>query len=503
MSENANPGEFMLELTDVRKTFDGINFPLRGVSLGVRPGGIHALIGANGAGKSVLLKLINGTYRRTSGSIRWRGAEVHWSTPGDALKSGIATVPQHAQLAPTMSVLDNVFMGRETKRWKTAKLRAELAALMDQIGYELDPDTTVSELSVGEGQMVSLMQALARGGSLLMLDEPTASLTRHEREVVFSAVRTLAAQGIGFIYVSHFLDEILDLSDEVTVLRNGEVTLDGPLSGQTGTSLVQAMLGRELAALESEALPVTHDAATVLKVTDLRPLGSLGPFSFEVRAGEILGIAGLLGSGRTELLSAIYGEDKKALGHVEINGVETVRRGPAAAVKAGMALVPEDRVRSGLIGDWSITGNASLAYLPIGAWHRVLPHQADERRRATEARAALGIRCASIDQPVNELSGGNAQKVVFSKWVPGPAKLLMLDDPTVGIDVGAKADLLSLVRSFARDGKAVIVVSSEFEELLAVCHRILVIAKGRFVTELTTAATTLNEVTAIASGTAA
>ncbi|MDR1852957.1 MAG: sugar ABC transporter ATP-binding protein [Propionibacteriaceae bacterium] len=494
--------EPILVFDDVYKTFDGVNYPLRGVHLTVRPGVVHALIGSNGAGKSVLLKLINGTHTRSKGTVKWLGKEVHWTSPGEAIAAGISTVPQHAQVAPTMSVLDNVFLGRPGKLFNASRLRAELDALMARIGYELNPDATVDELSVGECQMVSLMQALARGGKLLLLDEPTASLTAHEREVVFEAVRTLAAPGIAFVYVSHFLDEILDLADEVTVLRDGQVTLEASREDVTKSSLVSAMLGKELCQSENLVPELSPDGPAVLSVSELAPLGNLGPFSFDVKAGEIVGIAGLLGSGRTELLSAIYGEDPKATGTASIGGVETARAGAANAVRAGMALVPEDRNRSGLIGEWSIADNASLAYLPQLSKRGLFPIPLAQRERAEEAKAYLDIRCSSIDQPVNELSGGNAQKVVFAKWVPGTAKLLMLDDPTVGIDVGAKAELLQLVKDFAKQGKAVLMVSSEFEELLSTCHRIIVVAKGRIVAQMQAWETDLHEVTELASGSA-
>ncbi len=499
---NTTPGAPILDLQGVSKTFDGVSNVLQGVDMAVRPGSVHGLVGANGAGKSTLLKIIGGIYTRSAGVVRWKGQPVEWTRPAQALGAGLSTVPQHAALAPTMSVLDNVFMGHATGPWWTANARrSELEGLMERLDYTIDPEAVVSDLSVGEMQMVSLMQALSRGADLILLDEPTASLTQRERDVVFASVRRLAAQGTTFVYVSHFLDEVLDLTDRITVLRDGRLVLEEDTEAVTQDGLVSVMLGRDLARLEEKG-PHDPDALgeVVLEVRDLRPLGQAGPVSFDLREGEILGVAGLLGSGRSELLMAMFGEDKRASGAVRVRGTDVARSGARAAVKAGIALIPEDRNRLGLFPEWDIVKNASATYLPAMSVRGFFPRAADEKKRADDARSALGIRCSSVNQTVGELSGGNAQKVVFAKWVPGPASVLLLDEPTVGIDVGAKAELLQIVERFGADARSVILVSSEFEELLAVCTRILVIRRGEVIADLASSETSLHELTALASG---
>jgi ribose transport system ATP-binding protein len=491
----------LLEVEDVHKVYAGGTHALRGVSLSVRPGTVHGLIGANGAGKSTLIKIISGAGQPTGGGLRWRGESVSWGSPLGALGAGLAAVHQHTPLVPPMSVLDNVFLGRrDTRRWDAPARRRELRELCDRIGYDLDADEPVSGLSVGARQMVAILQALARDPALVLLDEPTAALSPTERDVLFRSVRRLREQGTTFIYVSHFLDEVLDLTDHLTVLRDGRVVVDEDTGDTTEQALVTAIVGDRLARIEESAPRRREVGAPLLTVENLASPKGFGPISFDVRAGEVVGIAGLLGSGRTELLEAIYGADPSATGTIKVAEQEFRRRSPRRAVRSGLALVPEDRTSRGLLPDWEIWRNISLPYLPSLSWRGLLPDGRRERGLADRAVDDLRIATRSTGTPVGELSGGNAQKVVFAKWLYGPAKVFLLDEPSAGVDVGAKADIIGLIRRLADSGKAVLIVSSEFEELRGACDRMLVLRRGRIVAERAAADTDLHELTALASG---
>ena len=498
------PDAPVLTVTDVHKRYSTGTYALRGVSMAVRPGTVHGLLGSNGAGKSTLIKILCGAQPASAGELAWQGVAVDWSTPAHALDAGLAAVHQHTPLVDTLTVLDNVFLGmRDGLRWDASRRRDELEALCDRIGYPLDPDLLVSDLSVGGRQMVAIVQALARRPTLLLLDEPTAALSPHERDILFAVVRRLRDQGTAFVYVSHFLDEVMELTDHLTVLRDGRVVLDAPTADTDQEALVTAGVGERLAKFEDSAPSASVVGDTVLQIAGLESPGTFGPVSFEVRSGEVVGIAGLLGSGRSELLQAVFGADPRARGTVAVAGSGPLRNSPRARVRAGLALVPEDRNRQGLLAEWEIWRNESLPYLGRASYAGLVPRQHEEREHADASVRDLGIVTGSIDTPVGELSGGNAQKVVFGKWLYGPARVLLLDEPTAGVDVGAKADILRLIRRQAEAGRGVVIISSEFEELRSVCDRILVLRRGQIVADLGSADTDLHEITAYASGLAA
>ncbi|MBE3014634.1 sugar ABC transporter ATP-binding protein [Microbispora sp. NEAU-D428] len=490
----------LLSLEGVGKSFPNGTVALRGARLTVLPGSVHGLVGANGAGKSTMIKIIAGAHAPTAGTVRWKGEEVVWRDPGAARKAGVATIMQHVPLAPTLTVLENVFLGAPGP-WRLPRARRrEFDRLLERVHYAIDPDAEVAGLAIGERQMVAILQALAIGANLVVMDEPTASLAEGERQVVFDVVRRLSAQGTAFLYVSHFLDEVLSLTDRVTVLRDGTVVEEGPTVAYDEDRLVQAIVGRDLLAAERRApAPVAADAPVALAVRNLSSPAGVRDVSFEVRRGEVVGIAGLLGSGRSEILHAVYGADSRARGQVLVDG-RPVRRGPRAAVAAGMALVPEDRNAQGIVGAFPIWKNISLPDLASLSSARALPREAAEAERAERAIRDLGIVCPGPDALVTELSGGNAQKVVFGKWLYGGARVFMLDEPTAGVDVGAKADILDLVRRFAAEGGAVLVVSSEFEEILAVATRVLVVREGRIVAERPAHETSEEELLMLANG---
>lgn len=488
-------------MSGIWKEFPNGTVALRGVDFRVRQGTIHGLVGANGAGKSTLFKVVAGVHEPSAGEIRWKGMPVEWSGPAAPRAAGISTIYQHIPLVPTLSVLENVFLGHFHGLYRRSALLRQFDALSERIGYTIDPEAIVAHLPVGQRQMVAILHALARRAELVLMDEPTASLAQAEAELLFATVRRLRARdGVAFVYCSHFLEEVLRLVDDVTVLRDGQVVADGPAEALEEKRLIELMVDREISDLErSRATPVDPGAPVLLEVEDLHSPGRVEGVSLRVREGEVVGLAGILGSGRSEILHAIFGSDPKTSGVVRLRG-RAVPRSAKAAVRAGLALVPEDRMGQGLLPEWSISRNASLPDLHELSWHRSLPRRGAEDERAWHAVRDLGIVTQSVDTRVSSLSGGNAQKVLFAKWLYGDPSVLLLDEPTSGVDIGAKADILRLIRTFAAAGKAVILVSSEFEELLAEAHRILVIHRGRIIAECDPRYTSDEALLALASG---
>jgi ribose transport system ATP-binding protein len=498
----SRPGEtanLILETQGLSKVFGNGTQALTDVDLQVRPATIHGIVGANGAGKSTLIKIISGALQPTEGAIVWKGQPVDWSSPRDARAAGVRTIYQHIPLVPTLSVLDNVFLDQKGLLRGERSLHNAFRALLERIDYDIDPDAIVADLAIGDRQMVAILQALSQGAELVIMDEPTASLSDAERELAFSIARRLRAQGTTFLYISHFLDEILDLTEEVTVLRDGRVTLRSATADLDATKLVTAIAGRRLVETEHRRGAADQLGDPLLEVEHASVPGRIEDVSLTVRAGEVVGLAGLLGSGRSELLHAIFGADTKAKGTIKVAG-QKVGRSTGAAVDAGMALVPEDRFGQGLLGAWPIWQNTSLPDLKVLSRRGLVPSERSERARAERVVQALSIVTRSIDTEVRDLSGGNAQKVVFAKWLDGASRVLLLDDPTVGVDVGAKSDILELIRGFAREGRAVLIASSDFEELVAVSDRILVLADGMITAELNASETNDTEILGLASG---
>ena len=501
MTPDAPSTPALIAVEDVHKRYASGTYALRGVSMAVRPGSVHGLVGANGAGKSTLIKILCGAQGANAGNMRWKGAVVDWSAPAQALAAGMATVQQNTPLVPTLSVLDNVYLARkESPRWDAVARRVQLTELSERMGYAIDPDATVADLAVGPRQMVAIMAALSRNPDVVLLDEPTAALSPTERDVLFRAIRRLRDDGTTFVYVSHFLDEVMDLTDHLTVLRDGRVVLDSPTAQISQSDLVTAIVGERLARMEKTTRPADRAVGEpLLQVRHLASGTKFGPVDLTVHAGEVVGIAGLLGSGRTELLEAIYGADGAASGERLLAG-KPLGATPRSAVAAGLALVPEDRAKQGFLRDWEIWRNLSLPYLRSLSWRGMVPIRSREEALADRAIDDLGIKAESRDMIVGELSGGNAQKVVFAKWLYGPTRVILLDQPSAGVDVGVKAEIIQLVRSLADQGRGVVIVTSEFEELLTSCDRILVMRRGRIVADRPAADTDLHELTALASG---
>lgn len=499
--QNENP---IMQLRGVVKGFPNGTLALRGVDLDIEQGKVHGLLGANGAGKSTLIKILSGAYWATLGEIIWRGKPVVWDSPKTANNMGVATVHQHIPLVPTMSVLENVYLG-DPGLWRNSReTRSRFDELCRRLGYWVDPDTIVESLSIGQRQMVSILKAVGTGADLIVMDEPTASLAAQERELVYETVRRLSkGENKAILFVSHFLDEVMALTDQVTVLRDGKAVMRADTCDLDENKIAEAIVGKQIVALERQAqnraATIATGATPRLQLKDLASKGKLSPVSFDLAQGEVIGIAGLLGSGRSELLHAIYGSDKYATGTVVFDG-KPLARNTGAAVRAGIGMVPEDRMAQGLVPDFEIWRNTTLPALGGVSVLNALPVGERERQRGWEAIRLLSIKASSPEILVSDLSGGNAQKVTIAKWLFSDTKLFLLDEPTAGIDIGAKTDILRLVRTLASEGKSVIIVSSEFEELLAVSDRILVMRDGECIAERDAHETSEHELLLLAGG---
>jgi ribose transport system ATP-binding protein len=489
----------ILSVKAIQKVYPNGTVALKNASFDVAGETIHGLIGANGAGKSTLIKILSGVMPASAGEIMWRGTSCIWRNPAEAAANGIGTIHQHIPLAPTLSVQENVFLA-SAHPWRNSRSeRDRFEQLLASIGYSINPEALVDDLPVGQRQMVSILQALASEARLLIMDEPTASLSEHERSVVFEAIRRLRDNhGTSVLFISHFLDEIMELCQHVTVLRDGVVVLDQPRDQIDERKLVVAIVGKETS-LDVTRPTISHDAVPLLEVHELSSRGRISGVDFVVGSGEIVGLAGLFGSGRSEILHAIYGADTRATGTVKVEG-KPIGRNIAAALAAGITMIPEDRIQQALFVDESIRWNASLPNsLPICAM-KIFPVARKERRRAAEIIATFSVVAASSDVAIGELSGGNAQKVALSRAVTADWRVLLLDEPTAGVDIGAKADIHRAIAALAAAGAAVVIAISDFEELLGICDRILVVASGRVIAERRAADTGEHELTALAGG---
>jgi ribose transport system ATP-binding protein len=488
-----------LAIRNITKTYPGGTQALRGVSLTVRAGAVHGLVGANGAGKSTLIKIIAGADRPTTGELIWQGNPIDWRRPADSRSAGVAVVHQQSPVVAALSVLENVYLGNEaTGLWRPQDRLGQFATLCEMVSFEIDPHVLVADLSVGDRQMVSILRALAQNPSLILLDEPTASISPAERAGVLGAARSLAAAGVAVIFVSHFLNEVMEICDEVSVLRDGRLVDEFDRKGMSVERMVAGIVGSRLQAVEAahEVRPVGD---VVLDVRHLRSINMHSPVSLQIRRGEIVGLAGLLGSGRTSLLKAIFGADRRAAGQVIVDG-KAIASSPQAAVADGIALVPEDRMGQGLVADWEIWRNISLADSKGLARRFQIVDVARERLLANKALHDLGIVAPSVDTAVKDLSGGNAQKVVFAKWIYKTHHVLLLDEPTAGVDVAGKADLIKLIRELADQGIGILVVLSEFEELLSLVDRVIVLRHGAIDSEFSADAVSVADLTASVGG---
>ncbi|MFI5894902.1 sugar ABC transporter ATP-binding protein [Actinoplanes sp. NPDC051513] len=472
-----------ISVRGIGKSYSGVPV-LRDIDLDIAPGEVHGLVGENGAGKSTLLKILGGAIRADQGAISFDGEQVSIGRPRDAIAHGVSLISQEGALVPALSVLDNVFLARWSHRGSLIRARADrrrLDDLKELTGFAVDPDERVDRLPIGVQQQVEILRSLARGARVLAMDEPTAVLGEHEKENLLGLIRRLAAGGTTVILVSHFLDEVLAVADRITVLRDGALVRTGPAAGTSPRELVGHMVGREIDVLYPDPSPVPAEAPVVLRARGLRR-GLVRGVDLEVRAGEILGIAGLVGSGRTETLRLLFGADRAAEGVVEVGGVTLRRHTPRQAMAAGVAMVPESRKEQGLVMVRSVAENVALSSLP---GRRVGPFVNRPGERAAVGRIAtsVDIRAANPAAAIETLSGGNQQKALFAKWLLRSPRVLLIDEPTRGVDVAAKTQIHHLITGLAADGLAVVCVSSEIEELLALSHRVLVLRHGEPVGE--------------------
>jgi ABC-type sugar transport system ATPase subunit len=457
------------------------------VDVRIRRGTVHALIGENGAGKSTLGRVIAGAVAPDEGELVVDGAVTHFRAPRDALRARIALIAQELALAPKLTVLENVFLGLEPTRsgfLSTRLARKRFAALDARVGFELDANIRAGELRIADQQKVEIMRALARDARLIIMDEPTAALPAADHQRLFDVVHGLREDGVTIVYVSHFLEEALALADDVTVLKDGVVALASPAAEQTPASLVRAMIGRDLNLASPLAKPSQVAARPVVfSARGLRRAGAFEDVSFDLHAGEILGLAGLVGAGRSEVARAIFGADRLDGGTVSLDGRVLKIRHPSDAIRVGIAMLPESRKDQGLLMRRPIRENLSLPHLR-GLGPGPFVDERRERRTASAVAEKVDLRASSLSAPVRSLSGGNQQKALFGKWLVGRPRMLIVDEPTRGVDVGAKSAIHALIASLAAEGAAVLVISSEFDEVARLAHRVLVMRTGRVVAEL-------------------
>jgi ribose transport system ATP-binding protein len=471
----------------IDKSFGGVP-ALSGAELTVGRAEVHALIGQNGAGKSTLIKVLTGAHRRDAGEVVFDGAPIDPATPLEAQRLGISTIYQEINLVRYRSVAENVFLGREPRRfglidWR--RMNEEAAALLRQFDVEADVRRPLGAHDIAVQQMVAIARAVSLDARLVVMDEPTSSLDEREVEVLFGVIRRLKARGVSVLFVSHRLDELYAVCDRVTVMRDGRTVAQSRMEEMNRLDLVTAMLGRRLAEVEARgaAAQPRRGGAPLVGVEGLRLGRRVRDASVEVRAGEITGLAGLLGSGRTEVARAMFGAEAPDGGTVTLDGRPARLRGPADAIRAGVGLCSEDRKVEGIVPDMSVRENLTLALLP--ALSRAGVVDAERQRRVVEEFIGrLGVKCASPDQPIRELSGGNQQKVLLARWLCTRPRALILDEPTRGIDVGAKAEILALIQDLAQGGLGVLMISSDLQELVAAADRVVVLRDGSSIAEL-------------------
>ncbi|MGB9661315.1 MAG: sugar ABC transporter ATP-binding protein [Moorellaceae bacterium] len=490
----------LVELRGISKRFFGTQ-AVDGVSLTIHEGSVHVLLGENGAGKSTLMKILAGVVKPDAGDILIQGKKVEIDSPWDALRLGIGMVFQELTLAPNLSVFENICLGGLPRRgnspmvdWKVARDRARAA--LERLGVEINPDIKVRNLDVGQQQLVEIARAISRNARLIILDEPTSALTNNAREKLFSVVRSLKREGVSFIYITHHLEEVPMIGDVVSVLRDGKLVATKPANEVDEQMLIKMMVGKTLE--EQYPREESSPGGVGLRVEGLAAGDRVKEVTFEVRYGEVLGIAGLMGAGRTEVLETIFGLRRMERGKVWVNGVEFLPRSPVEAIRAGVALVTEDR-KDSLVLQNSIKFNLTLASLKFYSKAGVM-NRSKEAKNAWELVKQLKIEPPQLLRGVRTLSGGNQQKVVLGKWLSSGARIFLMDDPTRGIDVGAKVEVYRLINQLKKSGAAVVIVSSEIPELMGICDRIAVMRAGRIVREFNAGAVTQEAILAAAMG---
>ncbi len=490
----------LLEMKGIVKEFPGVK-ALKNVDFSLREGEIHALLGENGAGKSTLMKVLSGVYAKDAGEIILAGQSVEFSGPREAQQLGIGIIHQELNMVPELTVMENIFLGREPHRMgfidkKSMKLDA--AEILHRLGSDIKPDTLISELSIGAQQMVEIAKQLSQKTRILIMDEPTAALTEKETENLFVIIRQLAASGVGIVYISHRMEELFALSNRITVMRDGSYVGTVNTREVVFDDLVKMMVGREL----TERFPKENVAVgqEILRVAGVNRTGILHNISLSVRSGEIVGLAGLMGAGRTELARAIFGADKIDSGEIFIDGEKKNIQSPADGIKAGIGLITEDRKHEGLVLSMSVGKNISLAALKSVCRQTFIKNSIEDKL-IEQHIANLKIRTPDADKEVKGLSGGNQQKVVIAKWLSNNPKILIMDEPTRGVDVGAKAEIYHIMNMLVKEGVGILMISSELPEILGLSDRVLVMSRGKITGELNIDEATQEKIMAFAART--
>ncbi len=473
-----------LELRGVAKSFGSV-VALRSGSLRVEAGSIHALVGENGAGKSTLVKVVAGVHRRDGGDLLLDGRSVDFASTAESKAAGVAVIYQEPTLFPDLSVTENIFMGRQPlrsgRRIDRAAMYAEAERLFDGLGVAIDPRRPALGLSIADQQIIEIAKAISLDARVLIMDEPTAALSGVEVERLFTVARRLRDEGRALVFISHRFDEVFDLCDTVTVLRDGEYVDTRPVAETDVEEMVALMVGREVGNLFPKVSATIGEP--VLQVSHLGSPGTFHDVSFEVRAGEIVGLAGLVGAGRSEIARAVFGVDPYTEGTVTLNRSAVPPRNPRAAIRAGMAFVPEDRRKQGLVTESSVAGNIAGVIRTKLSRAGLLTHRSENRASAPWAEM-LEVKTSALDMSAATMSGGNQQKVVIAKWLATEPSLLIIDEPTRGIDVGTKSEVHRLLSELAGEGLAILMISSELPEVLGMADRVLVVCEGRITADI-------------------
>jgi ribose transport system ATP-binding protein len=492
--------EYVVDMTHISKYFGGVK-ALQDVSLRVKKGEIHALIGENGAGKSTLIKILAGAYLHDTGQILIDSKEAKLSSPKSAMELGLSVVYQEFMLAPDLTVAENIFIDNLVSKgvflsWK--KLRARAKEQLSKLGFDdIDPDAKVGTLSVARQQIVEICKCLARNSKVIVFDEPTAVLTFSEIEKLFAIIRQLKSEGVSVIYISHRLEELFELSDSITVLKDGLYVDTVPTALTTKEELVSKMVGRQLTQLFPERNAKIGEE--ILKVENLRVGSTVNDVSFSVRSGEVVGFSGLVGAGRTEAMRAIFGADKKDSGKVIYFGKESNFKNPKDAIKNGFGLLPEDRKDQGLLVEQSIRVNSTLASMRKIKKLDIINHKR-ERNYVEKLLSSISTKYGSMEDNANSLSGGNQQKIALAKWLSADCKCIVFDEPTRGVDIGAKTEIYKIINRLAEEGVGIIMISSEMTEIIGMCDRAIVMRQGSVAGEVKKSELSENNLIKLAMG---
>ncbi|WP_313568292.1 sugar ABC transporter ATP-binding protein [Acetoanaerobium noterae] len=490
--------EVILRMENITKEFPGVK-ALDNVNLNVYKGKVMALLGENGAGKSTLMKILSGVYKKTSGELYYNNAPLEVANPKDAMQKGIAIIHQELNLIEEMSVAENIFMGRYPSSggrisWKN--LHDESKRLLDKLGMEINPKTKVGSLSIGQKQMVEIAKALSFDAQIIIMDEPTDALTDSEAESLFKVIKELVGEGKSVVYISHRLPEIFQICDDITILRDGQFIDEMPVSEMDETILIEKMVGRKLEEQYPYIAPLSDE--TLMEVKNIKN-EFVSDISFVVKKGEILGVAGLMGAGRTELAKSIYGSIKCEIKDIILDGVKFEAKNEKQALSQGIVYVSEDRKKEGLVLGMSVAKNVTISSLGRFSKGQLI-NKKQEKESVLHYKDAMRIKTPSLDQSVKLLSGGNQQKVSIAKSLSTQPKILIMDEPTRGVDVGAKKEIYELMNEFKRNGLGILMISSEIPELLGVCDRIMVMSEGKIAGVLSRDKANSNEIMRLAIG---